>query len=348
MCSSRFWIRWDLWGLLLAAAWSVFANSNATGDEPVRFQRRAIVDPQVNAPAAWMLVPVGWTYDSSVTWNFQRPACPANISTHAFDPQTGAIYQLFPGQFFCWDVNVSGRYYFGYEIVPGSQNPFQLFDNYIIPRARTSQGCSNLRVVDRQTVSAETDSLGGTQIWARVQIEYACGETSWDEVIYGLFTYIPSGNCVSCTHLNCFAAPQGTLEHHLPTLNTIANSVHLAPGWYTGFRNVTEQLVAGVLQRIDDIGRWSAAFAQEMDQLSDQQFRAWQQRNAAEDLAFQKWTNAFRGVDTYVDGGAHVDLDNSHDAWWSNGLGEYIGTDGHDDPNTWGLNQNWTRLDRAH
>jgi len=305
------------------------------------------MDPEVNAPAVWMLVPEGWTFDSAVVWNMQRPACPATVGAYAADPESGAHFQLLPSQFFGWNIALNQPYYFGYELLPSPQNPFQLFDDYILPRARTSIGCTNLRVLDRTTISAETDALGGTHIWVSVQVDYDFDGITWDEILYGYFTYTPDGRFVSCENLACFAAPEGSLDEYLPTLNTIANSVHVAPGWYTGFRTVSNQLIQGVFDQIAAIGRWSAQFAREMDELSDAQFRAWQDRNAAEDRAFQKWSNAFRGVDTYVDGGAHVDLDNTHDAWWTNGLGEYIGADGHVDPNDWGLNQNWTRLQRV-
>lgn len=323
------------------------AATPAQASDYVLYQRTAIFDPAANVPAAWMLVPNGWAFESSVVWNVQRPACPATIAAHVSDPESGARFQLLPSQFFGWNVGINQPYYLGYEIVPGPQTPFQLFDHYIFPRARTNHGCTNFRVLNRQTVSSETDALGGTRVWARVEVDYHYNGVAWDEVFYGLFTYTPNGQFVSCEVLACFAAPQEALDEYAPTLNMIANSTHMAPGWYTGFRTISDQLVKGFLVRVEEIGDWSETFAREMDQLSDEQFRAWQRRNAAEDRAFRNWSNAFRGVNTYNDGGRHVDLDNTRKAWWTNNLGEYIGTDGHVNPNDWGMNQDWTRLQRV-
>jgi hypothetical protein len=124
-------------------------------------------------------------------------------------------------------------------------------------------------------------------------------------------------------------------------------------------RRVIDQMAAGQIQQIQQLGAWSRQFSQQshslvdivrqhsrdMDQITSSSWDAYSQTM---DGIFDRVSQANRGVDTYIDPRSSfpVDLPNDYQCAWSNGLGEYVlSNDANYNPNL-GTNVNWTELQR--
>ena len=146
-----------------------------------------------------------------------------------------------------------------------------------------------------------------------------------------------------------YRAETGTLEHHLPLLFTIANSVQPTPAW--------AKMKADHIAKMNQIANKGAADRARILSNSNAEINqlihdGWKKREGIRDSTNQKVIDTIRGVERYHDpmGSAPVELPNTYQHVYSNGLGDYIMTNDHlYNPNsdTTVNNQQWNTLSRA-
>jgi hypothetical protein len=96
------------------------------------------------------------------------------------------------------------------------------------------------------------------------------------------------------------------------------------------------------MHRLSDVSRT-------LSDTSDMIMSGYESRSASYDRMSDNWSEAMRGVDSYVTpgGGASVELPGGYEHAWTNGVGEYVVTDsGFLNPNDF-ASGSWERMQRG-
>ncbi len=160
--------------------------------------------------------------------------------------------------------------------------------------------------------------------------------------------------------LFAFRARAGHLDALASACMASMRSFRMNPQWFQCYRQESQRIMqarrmaAMALQQMAASQRQALAglsdASRTMSETSDMIVDGWAARSSAMDQMGDNYSQAIRGVDTYVDsGGNQVELPSGYDQAWSNGLGEYIVTDSaFYNPNTDQAlnNQSWQTLQR--
>jgi hypothetical protein len=140
-------------------------------------------------------------------------------------------------------------------------------------------------------------------------------------------------------------------------------SIRMNPRWFQAYqtesRRILQERIAmqQALQQMAAVQR--ASFQRSMHRLSDVSrtisetgdmvMAGYENRSASYDRMSDNWSQAMRGVDSYVTpgGGTSVELPGGYEHAWTNGLGEYVVTDSSFlNPNDF-ASGSWERLQRG-
>ena len=162
--------------------------------------------------------------------------------------------------------------------------------------------------------------------------------------------------------LFAFRTDRGHLDALARACMASVKSLRMNPRWFAAYqaesRRILQERIAmqQALQQMAAAQR--ASFQRQMHRLSDVSrtlsetsdmiYSGYERRSAAYDRMGDNWSEAMRGVDSYVTpGGSSVELPSGYDHAWSNGLGEYVVTDSSFlNPNDF-ASGNWERLQRG-
>jgi hypothetical protein len=143
--------------------------------------------------------------------------------------------------------------------------------------------------------------------------------------------------------LFAFRAERGHLDALARGCMASVRSLRMNPQWYAAYQAESQRIMQEriamqqALRQMAAVQR--ASFQRQMHRLgdisrtlsdtSDIIMSGYETRSAAFDRASQGWSEAMRGVDSYVDpiGGRSVELPGGFEHAWTNGLGEYVLTD---------------------
>jgi hypothetical protein len=139
-------------------------------------------------------------------------------------------------------------------------------------------------------------------------------------------------------------------------------SIRMNPQWFMAYqaesRRILQERIAmqQALQQMAAAQR--ASFQRSMHRLSDVSrtisetgdmvMSGYESRSASYDRMADNWSEAMRGVDSYVTpGGSSVELPGGYEHAWSNGLGEFVVTDSSFlNPNDF-ASGSWERMQRG-
>ena len=110
---------------------------------------------------------------------------------------------------------------------------------------------------------------------------------------------------------------------------TISHSAKTDASWLNKYKQVVNYLIQRQVQQIQSLGQLSSIISQTTNEISDENYQAWQQNQEVYDRIGKDFSNYIIGVETYnnpIDGGA-VDLPSGYSSAWANSLGEYILSD---------------------
>jgi hypothetical protein len=340
-------------------------------------------DPVAGIPAFRLLKPAHWVLEGGPFWTMRSPFLPGDIAFRVYNPHEHSALELISRQMFAWQGGMNstsggwlqrvlgslsavalGGSYFGLE-VRAPMTAIQTLQEIILPRARGNVGPVEILEC---TPHPDLPKLGSLLISGvapipphnegiRCRLRYG----NWEEELITLLTYEQIGPVLvwATSFTFAFRARRGALAATLPLIRTIMQSFRLNPHWMQYCRQVIDQMAAGQIQQIQQLGAWSRQFSQQshslvdivrqhsrdMDQITSSSWDAYSQTM---DGIFDRVSQANRGVDTYIDPSSSfpVDLPNDYQYAWSNGLGEYVlSNDANYNPNL-GTNVNWTELQR--
>jgi hypothetical protein len=208
---------------------------------------------------------------------------------------------------------------------------------------------------------------------ARVRIRYPLDGRDLEEdifcVVSSLTTQTGSGLLTEeqvhwvAESLFAFRTERGHLDALARACMASVKSIRMNPRWFMAYqaesRRILQERIAmqQALQQMAAAQR--ASFQRSMHRLSDVSrtlsetsdmiYSGYESRSAAYDRMADGWSEAMRGVDSYMTpgGGSSVELPGGYEHAWTNGLGEYVMTDsGFFNPNDTATG-NWERMQRG-
>ncbi len=267
----------------------------------------------------------------------------------------------------------------------GLQQVQNLVKGLDITRAITSQGYASpdavVQYVEDEplphlaaTLREENPDMGPppSTDGARVRIRYTLDGRELEEdifcVVSSLTTQTGSGLLMEeqihwvAESLFAFRTGRGHLDALARACMASVKSIRMNPRWFIAYqaesRRILQERIAmqQMLQQMAAAQR--ASFQRSMHRLSDVSrtlsetsdmiYSGYESRSAAYDRMSDNWSEAMRGVDSYVTpGGSSVELPGGYGHAWGNGLGEFVVTDSSFlNPNDF-ASGNWERLERG-
>jgi hypothetical protein len=337
----------------------------------VRYKTASFVDSDgIGTKAFSMLIPADWQSEGSVTWVLDNPAMPAFGTFRAWNPNGTEQFILFPNQAFFWSDNPmvkqlfpTGSRYFGAEV----RSPLGAVDalkEIALPLFRSD--VENLALISVQdlpqlgnSVKTGTDPITGVVTavnGGKIRVEYRLNGVAMEDELYCLLQSqtIPISTLTGTytninwymTFLESFRAEKGKLDPQSKVFQTISVSAKTDVNWLNKYNQVVDYLIQNQIQQIRNLGQLSSIISQTSNDISDDNFIAWQQNQEIKDQLAKEFSRNTLGIETYNDptGSGTVELPSGYSSAWVNGLGEYILSDSPSyNPNI-GSNLNWQQM----
>jgi hypothetical protein len=340
------------------------------------FQRVSVVDPsgfdQPREVFAF-LVPADWKVEQHVEW-MMNLGCPENavqVSAKATAPDGVTSFEVFPSYIWGWYADPGLRQLTAQsEAMSGQpgceQAPPVSAQDYlektlapaIRPGASVVTAEAMPDVENAFEDAAATDVAGARQLGMSLAVDVSAARVRVDEGtaedwLSGLVTTytvpaitpygMPSTSSTSsAAYLFAMRAPKGKLDGDAALFAQITSSLQLNNAWYAAVNNA----VTGIRQtQIRGAADRARIWAQTADEISDIQRQSWADHDAAEDGIAAAWSQERRGVESYDDRGAAVEIPAGYTHAWSDGNGQYVVTD---DPSfdVNALNGTWHAIER--
>lgn len=334
----------------------------------IRYRKVSVQDQpnMIGGEAFSFLCPADWKMEGGMVWR-EHPAMPATVHLRVFHPNGLEQLESFPTLGFNWGGLLTpemgfpvGANYMGNEVRPPVNTAMQYLKDIVVPRYRGNVGARLVAEQElpelAQTIAQQLDqaAVGQVQVHAgKIRLAYAMRSQPVEEDLYCVLQtmFLPAaGNMYIQTGERVYGlrAAQGTLDQSTRMMQTMITSVRVNPQWYNQYQQVCQALLNMQMQRIRTAGQISRIISQTNREISDMMHESWQRRQASEDRIAPKWSQAFRGVETYhnpVDQ-RPVELPSGYQHAWVSGNGEIVVTDSPNfNPNTeWG--GNWQPMQR--
>ncbi len=328
--------------------------------------------------------PSGWQAQSNVVWNYQNSSQPAQLYAAAFNPQGAEAIEFLPVEACYWlEPNYGfqpvGSQKFGLTLLP-PMPAVEMMSRWLIPKYRNNR--QQLQVVSIQPLPQLARMINAVELQALptegvgARITYLENGYAFEEAFYACRYQFPPTYGATTQHnwggvrIFAFRSLLGKLDAAQPTLWAIASSLFYNPQWQELFQQVSQQLhgqFVGQIQAGYDKLRAEAHFQQQLTAYY-QSTRDHQSAAVAHSVAQQQELNAARSNSGYSaqdalgdatffnrtayqdpnsqTGNYHYDQGN-HDWVWTDGQGNFFGTnDPNADPNL-GSDRSWTLAKRA-
>jgi hypothetical protein len=347
------------------------SSSSNSAVATIKYKTVSFVDTQgIGTKAFSMLIPENWQSSSNITWVMDNPAMPVSGAFKAWNPNGVEEYNYFPNQALFSSTNPMniqmfppGSRYFG-ALVHEVLSPEDALTEIAVPMFRSN--VEDLSVVSKQELpnlassfATGTDSQTGVVTSAnaaKIRIEYKLNGVAMEEEMYCVIQSldIPVQSIYGTTrnvnwymtYLESFRAEKGKLDSESKIFQTISFSAKTDENWLNKYNQVVNYLIQKQIQQIQSLGQLSNIISQTSNEISDENFQAWQQNQNVYDRLATDFSNNILGVQTYknpIDGGT-VDLPSGYSSAWANSLGEYVLSDSSSyNPNI-GSNLNWQQL----
>lgn len=334
-----------------------------------------------------MELPDGWKVSGGVHWA-TVPGCPANTVELAFlatSPDGTLGFEVFPAYTWRWLDDPMMRQYtvqydsgLGCELLP-AMDAATFVRSVVIPRQRRdARDVEVITVEAMPDVAAAADAaarpyfepaarIGGFPMElafdaARVRIrsrrdgreveEWIAATTQRLSVSGPSLTALMSSgfaptwtHTLTASHVGATFAPAGELDRHAEMFRRIIASVEVDPRWEAA----VERFFAEIARiQAEGAAARSRIWSETSRSISESQRRSWERRQAVQDRIADRWTDTFRGVETWVDPttGERYETESGYDHAWRNAWDEvYLTNDPSDDPNQY-QGGSWTRLEK--
>lgn len=345
---------------------------------PLVFRGHAVVDTQgFGSEVFRMLIPKDWTFAGGVAWDMAKIPPDAKIAYTISSPDGLSVLEKAAPMTFLWsqDPNMNYTYAQAGTAVMQTQGAADYLRAFYIPRVRSA--VTGLKAVESQPLPGLAQhmlALANMQLnvfhqispprapvesradSARVKVEYEWQGRRMVEDFICTVSYIITSTAsmygsVSLVNwvaqVESFRAPAEEMPSKVRLFQTMMYSRVDNPRW-----TVDNIRLAAVINR-EQLRHQQAIFArlrqirETQSEISDMIWQAYRDRSQAQDRMFDNYSQALRGVDTYVDpvNSRDVELPAGFGNVWTNGTDYILSDSAGYDPNV-EMNGTWTQMNR--
>ncbi len=330
------------------------------------------LDPMTNMQVFSMLVPKGWKVEGGVTWSAD-PALPAQSGFRFYNPSGSEELNFFPTRAYFWTnnnlfltTNPAGTVRLG-TLVGRPVSLRNAFTQTIIPGA--DRDMSGMTILKEEKIPelaelAMGEAAQGVNASAeagKMRVAYSEDGRQMEEEFYAAVSQfvinMPASGMSGGYYINywymdyvfSFRDKKGMLDSRARLFQTMIHSINFDQKWVAKFVNVKEMLAQRYIQGIKAVGQMGQMIAQAGSQMREDQFQAWEARQAVNDRIVENFSNQILGVERYNDtrSGKEVELPAGYENAWANDLGEYIVSDSPNYNPNLDSNQHWEQLEPA-
>jgi len=351
----------------------------ATELQALAFKKHVVIDRKgFGYEALRLLVPKGWHFKGGVSWNYNKVPPEASTAFTITSPDGISVLEQFPhiNLFWSQDPNLQFSYSrAGIEIVQ-PMGATEFLKNFFIPRFRSN--VSDLKVIQSQNLpelAQQSRDLAQFQMKVfgqispfqfqfeiradagRLKMEYLQeGKKIVEDVTVAatyMTAYLPTmygGYVTGITWIpivSTFKAPAKEINDRIRIFKIITDSRKDNPVWAENCIKLSATVTRDQLRHQRAIFNRMQQISKTQSEIGDMIMDSYQKRNDAYDRIFDNYSQAIRGVDSYMDpiNNWKIDLPTGHDNAWTNGSEYIISDDAGFDPNV-GSTQKWERMKR--
>lgn len=346
--------------------------------QPLVFRNQVVVDQQGFGYEVFrILVPKDWNFAGGVTWDFNKIPPNAQTAYTISSPDQLCVFEKPAPMTFMWSQDQSMTYTYAQQGTPVMQpmGAAEFLQNVYIPRARSV--VSGLKVVETEPLPGLAQyvlAVGNMQLnvfhqisppnspietkadSARVKVDYTYNGRQMTEeficsvsyiIAYTQTMYGPVALIHWVPQVESFRAPNEEMATKIRIFQIMVYSRVDNPLWSVNYTRLAATITREQLRQQQAIFARLQQIRQTMNEVDDIIARTYQNRSQAQDRMFDKYTQAYRGVETYIDPNTNrgVELPSGYGNVWTNGS-EYILSDAPGyNPNT-GSGQIWQPMNR--
>jgi hypothetical protein len=358
---------------------SAVSPGAAQQNQPLVFRNQIVMDRQFLGMEAFrLLVPKDWTFSGGVTWNFAKnPPEPFSVYT-VCSPDGLSVIQQFGhmNMYWCQDQMSQSSYAQAGFTILQPLGAIDFLQTVFIPQARP--GVSDLKILETQSlpplaqyilqlnhmmldifaqISPFTFAYESRADAARIKVEYTQNgrrmmEDFTSSITY-FISYLPTTSgmslpSISWTPTVCsFRAPAEEMPGKIKMFQIAFYSRFDNPVWNVSYTRLAATVTREKLRQQQAIfARWQQ-IRQTQQEIDDIIWKTYENRSRSYDRMFDNYSQALRGVDTYVDpvNNWKIELPTGYDNAWTNG-NEYVFSDNPNfNPNA-GSILDWQKMDR--
>lgn len=353
--------------------------SAAPGGAPLVFRNQVVFDQQgLGLEYLRMLVPKDWAFNGGLTWNFAKNPPEAFLVYTVASPDGNSVIQQFPYANLYWSPDQQLQYSFAQmgSTIMQTMGAIDFLQRAFIPQVR--QGVSDIKVLETQPLPAVaqkalavtnlTLNLFGqisppnapyqTQADAgRVKVEYTMnGRRIVEDFAVIVTYYITNSSTLSgmvvpsvswSPTVVSFRCPAEEMPAKIRTFQIALMSRYDNPVWQVSYTRLCALVTREQLRQQQAIFARYQQIHKTLEECNDIIWQTYQNKSAAQDRMFDSYSQALRGVDTYVDpvNNWNVELPTGYDNAWTNGT-DYVFSDSAGfDPNILSSG-NWQKMTR--
>jgi hypothetical protein len=327
---------------------------------PLIFRSRVVFDQQgLGLEAFRLLVPKDWVFNGGVTWNFAKLPPEAFVVYTITSPDGKSAIQAFPHLNMYWSQDPQHQYSFAQmgSTIMQPLDAINFLQGVFIPQTR--QGGSDMKVIETQPLpGAAKQALAENNLMlnifgqispftfpyearsdaGRVKVEYSQNGRriieDFTAVIFYFITNTPTlsgmyAQGISWSPAVCsFRAPAEEMPAKIRQFQIALYSRFMNPVWSVSYTRLCAVVTREHIRQQQAIFARYQQIRKTLQECDDIIWQTYQNRSAAQDRIFDNYSQALRGVDTYVDpiNNWNVELPTGYDNAWTNGT-DYVFSD---------------------
>jgi hypothetical protein len=349
----------------------------AQGQAPLVFRSQVVFDQQFMGMEVFrMLVPKDWNFSGGITWNFNKYPPEPYTNFTVTSPDGGSVIQQFPHMNMYASQDPQSQYSFAQmgATIMQPMGAIDFLQRVFIPQAR--QGASDVKVLETQPLPGLAQQALAVQNLTlqifgqispfnfqfetradsgRVKIEYTQnGRRVLEDftcTINYFITNMPtlsgmySQNVSWTPTVTSFRAPAEEMPDKIRLFQISIYSRYDNPVFNVSFTRLCALITRENLRQQQAIFARYQQIRQTLQETNDIIWETYKNRSAAQDRMFENYSQALRGVETYVDpvNNWNVELPTGYSNAWTNGTDYAFSESPSFNPNTV-LSGDWRQM----
>jgi len=327
------------------------------GGAPLVFRNQIVIDQQgLGLEVFRMLVPKDWAFNGGIAWNFAKSPPEGYVAYRVVSPDGNSVIQQFPQVHLYWSPDPQSQYSYAQKgsTILQPLGAVDFLQRVFIPQVR--QGVADLKLIETQPlpgtaqkalaignlilgiygqISPFTSPFERRADAGRVKIEYTANGRRMVEDFTATINYtISSGVMASgmyaqsvgwSAEVSSFRSPAEEMSEKIRQFQISLYSRLDNPVWQVSYTRLCAIVMREKLLQQQAIFARYQQIHKTLEECNDIIWQTYENRSAAQDRMFESYSQALRGLDTYVDPVTNrsVELPTGYDNAWTNGT-DYV------------------------